>query len=75
MDSAIHIMKRKLFPFHYDPSPWVQGENLENNNNSNNISQQQLHAVILFKQLTFPSQCNSGITNVTFISGDCVIYI
>ena len=29
-DSAIHIMKRKLFPFHYDPSPWVPGENLEN---------------------------------------------
>ena len=29
-DSAIHIMKRKLFPSHYDPSPWAQGENLEN---------------------------------------------
>ena len=35
-ESAIHIMKRKLFPFHYDPSPWVPGENFENifyNNN------------------------------------------
>ena len=29
-DSAIRIMKRKLFPCHYDPSPWAQGENLEN---------------------------------------------
>ena len=38
-DSAIHIMKRKLFPSHYDPSPWVQGENMkhiifDNNNRS-----------------------------------------
>ena len=28
-DSAIHIMKRKLFPSHYDPSPWAQGENMK----------------------------------------------
>ena len=28
-ESAIHIMKRKLFPFHYDPSPWVPGDNFE----------------------------------------------
>ena len=25
-DSAIHIMKRKLFHFQYDPYPWVPGK-------------------------------------------------
>jgi len=37
-ESAIHILKRKLFPPNYEPSPWVPGEHLENI--YRNISQQ-----------------------------------
>ena len=24
-DEAIHILRRKMFPFHYDPHPWIAG--------------------------------------------------